>query len=269
MNNIPAPDLAPAKILVVDDDRVIWGLTRAAFLDPKENLSELAIAASRSEAEDTIRVFKPDLVLLDLELPDGSGLDLCGAFSKLEPPPVVAVFSADSSIDAQISSYKAGAHDYILKGILAHALRDRVSTQLQARAEISRSSKPSLKTAERKSLFIIEDDPVFRTFCEKALTDVFETQSFANGLSALTRIVNGPPDALLLDLDLPLLSGINLIRQMQDLETLSKIPIVVVSGSELEGHSRKALEGFANVVGYVRKSGESLKDLREAAALLG
>ena len=61
---------------------------------------------------------KPDLVLLDVNLPDGNGIDLCRRL-KAEAPvghiPVLIITGEFSSVDSRVSGFDAGAEDYILK----------------------------------------------------------------------------------------------------------------------------------------------------------
>jgi DNA-binding response OmpR family regulator len=99
------------KILVVEDDAsvadgIIDGLADAAF--------EVHHSATGAAALADFVTFAPDLVLLDLGLPDMDGTDVCRAIRKDSSVPIIVVSARDDEID-RVVSLEMGADDYVVK----------------------------------------------------------------------------------------------------------------------------------------------------------
>jgi DNA-binding response OmpR family regulator len=99
------------KVLVVEDDAsvadgIIDGLTDAAF-----NVQHSATGAAALADFET---FAPDLVLLDLGLPDMDGTDVCRSIRKNSPVPIIVVSARGDEID-RVVSLEMGADDYVVK----------------------------------------------------------------------------------------------------------------------------------------------------------
>lgn len=99
------------RILVVDDEpQIVRGLSatlKAAGYD-------VASAATASDAISSAALRPPDAVILDLVLPDGSGVDVCRALRQWTEAPVIVVSSLDRE-DDKIAALDAGADDYVTK----------------------------------------------------------------------------------------------------------------------------------------------------------
>jgi DNA-binding NtrC family response regulator len=98
-----------AKVLVVDDEQEIRLLISAFLTKAGHAVSEAASGAELRAAfdEDT-----PDVVLLDLKLPDAEGLDLIQPLKRNWPTTEVIVLTGHASIDAAVSATKLGAYDF-------------------------------------------------------------------------------------------------------------------------------------------------------------
>src|SRR5262245_47602287 len=115
------------RALVVDDDRS--SLTALAELIELEGFSATT-AASVTEARARLAEKPPDVVLTDLMLPDGSGLDL---MAEVQPGVQFVVITGHASVDTAVEALRSGAADYLtkpvdlarLKTILANVRRTR------------------------------------------------------------------------------------------------------------------------------------------------
>src|ERR1043166_4608803 len=100
------------RLLVVDDDPLLRKLVteqlaRADF--------EASSAASGRECLDTLRDADYDVVLLDIMMPDMSGLEALQEIRKLDDPPEVIMLTADTSLQTGIEAMRHGAYDYLTK----------------------------------------------------------------------------------------------------------------------------------------------------------
>jgi len=121
-----APD-APIRILIADDHEVVR-IGLASLLDGQPGLQVVAQAESGDEAVRLARRHRPDVVVMDIRMPNGSGIDACRTItSELEGMPVIMLTShADS--EALFDAIDAGASGYVLKRIGTTELIDAVRT---------------------------------------------------------------------------------------------------------------------------------------------
>ena len=122
------------RILVIDDDRSVRHLIAKAFDDTDV---EVAPAATADEGLRLLSELKPDVVLLDILLPESSGLDLFeqirDADSKL---PVIFITSLSSS-ETAIKAMTLGAFDYLVKPLDVARIRDLVRQAIEIRRLMS------------------------------------------------------------------------------------------------------------------------------------
>jgi DNA-binding response OmpR family regulator len=84
----------------------------------------------------------------------------------------------------------------------------------------------------QRVVLIVEDDVALRRLFRTALTlDGFEVEEAGDGLEALRRIADHPPDVVVLDLGLPTISGFAVHQEITAHALTRRIPIVVVTGS--------------------------------------
>ena len=120
MSDPPAQALT---ILVVDDHEVVrQGLV--ALLGRRPGFQVVAEAGTVAEAIDGARRFQPDLVIMDVRLPDGSGIEACREIRAELPKTRVVMLTSYPDEDAVLSAIVAGASGYLLKQVRA---RDLVS----------------------------------------------------------------------------------------------------------------------------------------------
>jgi len=115
---------APLRVLVVDD-HPIWRDGVARDLEA----AGLTICGTAGDVAQAVRVAtatRPDVVLLDLHLPDGSGVEVAGALAGLEPAPRVLVLSASGERQDVLDALTAGATGYLVKSASIAELLDAV-----------------------------------------------------------------------------------------------------------------------------------------------
>jgi len=119
-------------ILVVDDDREIRTLL-GRYLDGQG--FRVSVAADRRECEQKLGSGQFDLIVLDVMLPDGSGLDICRSLRDRKPLiPVILLTALKEDVD-RIVGLELGADDYLGKPFNPRELIARVRAVLRRRAE--------------------------------------------------------------------------------------------------------------------------------------
>lgn len=124
-----------SKVLIVDDDPDIREFIRYNL--ERENL-KVNHAANGIEAIKKVKEYKPDLVLLDIMLPDIDGVETCVRIreSKKDGQPIIAFLTARSEDYSQIAGFDAGGDDYITKPIKPRLLVSRVKALLRRKSEV-------------------------------------------------------------------------------------------------------------------------------------
>lgn len=116
-----------ARVLVVDDEtQIVRGLSAALRAAGYE-------VASAGSAEEAIRAFAvrpPNAAILDLVLPDGSGVDVCRSVREWTDLPIIVVSALDTEVD-KIAALDAGADDYVTKPYAVGELLARVRAALR------------------------------------------------------------------------------------------------------------------------------------------
>jgi two-component system KDP operon response regulator KdpE len=115
------------QILVVEDEPDIRAILRALLEGDQYRFIE-AGTAERGEIE--ARSHKPDLLLVDLGLPDGNGIDLIRRIRAWSPVPII-VLSARTMEEQKIAALDAGADDYVTKPFSTPELLARVRAALR------------------------------------------------------------------------------------------------------------------------------------------
>jgi two-component system nitrogen regulation response regulator GlnG len=131
-----------AQLLLVDDDPdLIAEQVRQAFPGPRHRV---VVAGTGAEGLEHARGDPPDVILLDLRLPDQSGLEIYQQLRQIDARIPVIFITLAKSADAAIEAMKQGAYDYLFKPLDLHQLRRVVGEAL----EVSRRMRAPAVVAE-------------------------------------------------------------------------------------------------------------------------
>ncbi len=111
-------------VLVDDHDVVRQGLT--SLLDNEHDLHVVGEADTAAEAIRRVGLDSPDVVVMDMRLPDGSGIDACREIKERWPETQVLILTSYADDDALIKAFDAGASGYVLKRVDGKGLIDAV-----------------------------------------------------------------------------------------------------------------------------------------------
>ncbi|HVA87958.1 MAG TPA: response regulator transcription factor [Candidatus Saccharimonadales bacterium] len=116
-----SPARRQVRLLVVDDHEVVrQGLV--ALLDRRDEFQVVAEAGSVAESIEMAKRFQPDIVIMDVRLPDGSGIEACREIRSELPATRVVILTSYPDEEAVLSAIVAGASGYLLKQIRARDL---------------------------------------------------------------------------------------------------------------------------------------------------
>lgn len=104
----------PIEILIIEDDKRISDIHRR-FIEKMEGFQVIGAANTADEAKDWILSYKPDLILLDVYLPDALGTDLLAIIHLNSPETDIIFITAAAESDIVKKAFRSGVVDYILK----------------------------------------------------------------------------------------------------------------------------------------------------------
>ncbi len=205
------------RLLVVDDDDA---LALALVSEAASWGIHADTATDLSQARAAIALIRPDVVLLDLCLSDSaqSGFELLAELTTQQPPVSVVVFTAQESFAQRVKVARMGGRGFLQKPVSPAQVMDAIAQVLQ------QSSTTQAK------LLVVDDDPQLldfvRTLLEPwgfKLTLLDQPQLFWQVLEQTA------PDLLILDIEMPDLSGIDLCLVVRHDPHWSELPVLFLS----------------------------------------
>jgi signal transduction histidine kinase/DNA-binding response OmpR family regulator/CHASE3 domain sensor protein len=232
-------------LLVVEDDNRFAAIVRDLS---NEMGFRCIVAATAEEALNLARQFKPSAIVLDVGLPDQSGLTVLDRL-KHDPQTRHIPIHVVSGTDHSQTAMALGAVGYLMKPVKREAV-----------ADVLRSLETKLDTRMRRVL-IVEDDDVQRDAVSRLLaTSEVETVGVGTAADCLAALSDSTFDCMVLDLTLPDASGYSL------LETLSGgdhafPPVIVYTGHDLSPDEEQRLRRYSHsIIIKGAKSPERLLD---------
>src|SRR6185295_9159588 len=156
----------PKRILIVDDEKSITVTLELVLSDEG---FEVLTAKSFAKSIKVLREMSVDLVITDLHLSDGSGIDLITHIKSEAPDTEVILMTADGSVDITIEAIKRGAYYYVEKPFTSNRLLALVASALQFATLRRKNEKPTL-AEDFETFGMIGHDPKMLKIIEKIRT---------------------------------------------------------------------------------------------------
>ncbi|MFM8322688.1 MAG: response regulator [Chloroflexota bacterium] len=240
-----AGDLSALKHTLVIEDNLLDAESIAQYL------REVGIAAviqpRIAGALELAASAQPSIILLDLHLPDGSGMAL---LSQLKADPrtrdiPVLIISVD---ERRGEALRLGALNYLVKPFTQEELRRAIA---QA-AALQHNTEPvmviSPPAQPRLALVVDDNELVLNTISDFLSSRGWRVVSMQSGFELLERAPDLHPDVVLVDIQMPGMDGIEAIRRLRAHpdQRLSSVPVVAVTALAMTGDREKCLEAGAN-----------------------
>lgn len=112
---------APVRVFLLDDHQLVRDGLRSA-IDVMEDMEVVGEAGTAEEALGRIPATRPDVAVLDMRLPDGSGIEVCREIRSSHPETACVILTSYADEEAMMSAVMAGAAGYVLKEIRSNEL---------------------------------------------------------------------------------------------------------------------------------------------------
>lgn len=147
------------RILLVDDHDVVREGLRA-LLSRREGFEIVGQAATAREAVTEAASTQPDVIVMDVRLPDGSGIEACRTIREARPETRVIMLTSYADEDAVFASILAGAAGYVLKQTRGAALADAIAAVARGESLLDPAVTQKVLERVRSSNVRKEDDPL-------------------------------------------------------------------------------------------------------------
>jgi len=140
----------PVRVFLLDDHEIVRrGVADVLETDP--GISVVGEARTAAEALVRVPALRPDVAVLDVRLPDGSGVDVCRELRSARPELKVVVLTSYSDDEALVGAVLAGASGYLLKQILGTDLVTAVRTVAGGGSLIDPAAAAAVRERLRRS----------------------------------------------------------------------------------------------------------------------
>ncbi|MFZ5985555.1 MAG: response regulator, partial [Bacillota bacterium] len=244
---------SPKNLLVIEDDTIQQDAIRE-LIESREIKLKIVDAEEKARCELARGIY--DAVVLDLELKDGNGINICRFIGEQNIQiPVIIYTGKDLSVDQEkeIRRYAdsiivktANSEERLLDEVtlFLHKVKGNVDHGHYLFSKMKRECALSL---DRKRILIVDDDPRNVFVLASALEDYgAEIIDADNGKSALEMLRKYKTDLILLDIMMPVMDGYETIRAIRNDKELRDIPIIALTAKSLKGDREKCIEAGAN-----------------------
>lgn len=247
------------KVLIIDDS-----LTVRMDLGEAFNLAgfQHTLCSTLSEARQAVSASSFALIILDVLLPDGDGVEFLRE-TKSMPSTAntpIMLLSSEAEVRDRIRGLNTGADEYIGKPY------DRSYVVARAR-ELLRKNEPVGESNNSKTILVIDDSATFR----EELRPILESSGYTvvaagTGEDGLRAAVHARPGVIVVDGVLPGIDGSTVIRRIRADAVLRSTPCILLTASEEQRGELEALDAGADA--YVRKDEDTQVILARVTALL-
>ena len=222
----------PLKLMIVDDHEVVR-IGLGAVLDLTPGIKVVGQASQKDEAKRLCLRLKPDVVLMDIRLPDGSGIDLARDILSACPDTRVLFLTSFADDHTVLEAILSGAQGYVLKDIASDALIRAIKTVAAGQPLMdppTREIHDAVDQTNRRHYWYLQARPPVSSRTAPAAVSRGRSHQQGNRLAAQPQRKNGqelPGEHLLQAANRPTVaSGGVLCRKLQGLRACRPRPLI-------------------------------------------
>lgn len=206
------------NVLIVDDDLQVLE-TMSLYL---AEIAEVYTAIGGRQAVECVQLHHMDVILLDVDMPIMDGFKTLEQFRNLKEcinVPVILV-TGKSDKYTVMNSICMGVDGYMVKPVDKESLRQKVMEVYRRKDE----------NENRKTILAIDDDMTYLKLIDSYLHDEYNVIMINSAKLALDYLLKHTPDLILVDYQMPLYNGANVMNMIQRNPEEAQIPVIMLSG---------------------------------------
>ena len=252
----PTKDIKNMRILVVDDNPT----ARDIFFEMLKDMSFKVLLAK--SAEEAIEILKKQnkkdpiqLIFMDLLLPGMNGIEASKYIKekmKLDLPPYIIMVTAFGREEVIMEAKSAELDGILMKPVTRSTLFDSIMQALGKEIKRSESLKTgddelNLKNIAGAKILLVEDNEINQQVAREILSSAGIVVTLANdGHEALEKAAKDKYDAILMDVQMPIMDGYEATRRLRKMESFADIPIIAMTAHAMVGDQKKSIESGMN-----------------------
>ncbi len=237
------------NVLIIDDSE----LDREILSVYLEDLANVRTVASGKEALECVNTYSIDIILLDIDMPEMDGFETLEMLRRQESCINVPTVLVTGICDRQtvLNSVVLGVDGYLRKPINKGDLREKIVELFNNKKEL---------IGKKKTILLIDDDMVYLKQINNFLADNYNVIMINSSKLALEYLSRHVPDVIILDYQMPVYDGANVMSIIKNHIKGKEVPIIMLSGVDKIEVMRKTRT--FNLAGYLSKpiSKEQLED---------
>ncbi|MEW6077176.1 MAG: response regulator [Thermodesulfobacteriota bacterium] len=257
---VPAPDLRGMRVMVVDDNasaREIMDSMLASFT------FDVTLADSGARCLELLSENGPEkpfeLIIMDWKMPDMDGLEtarriIAGAAEKGGQRPKIIMLTAYGREEVMRRAEEIGIDRFLLKPVSHSIFFDTImqafgkdlppSTRRKRPGDMGKVTLSCLAGAR---ILVAEDNPINQQVAREILENAGMSVEVAdNGLEAVHMAVAGNFDAVLMDVQMPVMDGYRATSEIRGNENISRLPVIAMTAHAMAGDRQKSLDAGMN-----------------------
>jgi two-component system, cell cycle response regulator DivK len=230
----------PLTVLIIDDSEMI--LERVSeMISEIEGIEVVLKAESAIKGLELAQEVKPDLVILDIKMPDVSGLDILSDLKQIEISPVVIILTNYPYATYRRRCLELHADYFFDKSSEFSRVKDIVLDLLHL-SETREAGSNEMKEKSIKIL-LVEDNDMNRDMLSRRLSRKgYTVVAAVNGREAIDLANSEQPNLILMDMSLPEIDGWECTRRLKDASSTQQIPVIALTAHALKADRETAFE---------------------------
>ena len=238
------------KVLIIEDDVFLGDVLKQKLLSEGY---EVSLARDGAEGYKAIKEFKPDLILLDIVMPNMNGYEVLESKAKdneIKDIPVIVVSNSGQPVEID-RALALGVKDYLVK-----ASFDPEEVMVKVRAQLF-GEKPAASTPTahpkgkqrllNKTILWVEDDKFLKhLIIRKVSTEGCDLKFAESGEEAFEILKTVKPDIAVLDILLPDMDGFEILKRIKENPDTKSVPVVLLSNLGQQSDIEKGTKLGAN-----------------------
>ena len=245
-----------STILVVDDERLVCDLLRSVL---GRHGHEVITALNGREGLELFKKHRPRFTLLDLRMPEMNGIEVLKQLRTIDPQAAVMILTAWGSDALEKQARQLGVKDFLSKGLSLEVLVEAIQRTLPQPANAASPAEapapakaPQAATAaagDGNFILVVDDEEPIRDLLKRFLSlRGYNVRLATDGQQALTLVEQEVPRLIVLDVYMPGMNGVEVLRQLRRRQF--NVGVILLTASQDDKLLQEALDlGSVDIMG--------------------